>query len=83
MNTACANETEKQNKRKITFPQRPDSLQSAQTDEVPVEKKCLPQKNTPKLPPVLVSELKVLRSDMMVLKNLRAEVLIHQMLRKE
>jgi hypothetical protein len=54
LNAACASETEKQNKRETAMPHWPGTVQSAQTDEALVEKKCPPQQNTPKLPPELV-----------------------------
>ena len=76
MNTACAYETERQNKRKSLAQSKPTTIHSVQSSDAPVEgndKSPAPQ-NPVKLPPAVVSQLEEMRSEMAVLKDLRAEV---------
>lgn len=76
LNIACANETERQKKKKLLVHQRPATVHSAQTSNASVEKKekMQIQQNTDKIHPELLSELREMRSDMALLKNLRAEI---------
>lgn len=76
MNTACAYEAERQNKRKLLGQQRPITIHSAQSSDAPVEKneKLLAQQNSGKIPPMVLSQLEEMRSEMALLKDLKAEV---------
>ncbi len=76
VNVACANETERQNKKKLLSHQHPTKVNPVQVNEVAVEKKAKTQchKNTEKLEPDILSELKEMRSDMALLKDLSLEV---------
>ena len=74
MNAACEQET--QSKRKLLGQQRPVMIHAAQSNDAPVEKieKQCAQKNIDKIPPMVLSQLKEIRSEMALLKDLRAEV---------
>lgn len=76
LNTACTNETERQNKKKLLTPQRPTTVHSIQHNETPADKKM--KNNNPEQPnktqPDVLNELREIRSDMAILKNLGAEV---------
>lgn len=74
LNIACANEKERQDKKKHTAPSRVTHVNTVQSNEVLVEKKSATQQNTAVLPPDLLSEIKEMRSDMVLLKDLRAEI---------
>lgn len=74
VNTACANEKERQDKKKHSAPARVTNVNTVQSSEPPMEKKSTPQQKTATLPPDLLSEIKEIRSDMVLLKDLRAEV---------
>lgn len=76
MNTACAYETERQNKKKLLGQPRPATIHSVQSSDAPVEKNDKPptQQNPVKLPPTVDSQLKEMRSEMALLRDLRAEV---------
>lgn len=74
VNIACANEKERQDKKKHSAPSRVTHVSTVQSSEPPVEKKNTTQQNTVTLPPDLLSEIKEIRSDMVLLKDLRAEV---------
>lgn len=50
------------------------SVNTVQSGEVPVEKKSAAQQNTATLPPGLLTEIKEMRSDMVLLKDLKAEI---------
>ena len=76
LNIACANEAERQNKKKLLTQQRPGTVHSAQSNEIPVDKKVknpIPE-HTSKIQSDVLNELKEMRSDMAFLKNLSAEV---------
>ncbi len=70
VNVACANETERQNKKKLLSHQHPTKVNPVQVNEVAVEKKA----KTQKLEPDILSELKEMRFDMALLKDLSVEV---------
>lgn len=74
VNVACANETERQNKKKLIY--QHTKVNPVQVNEVAVEKKGKTQchKNTEKVEPDILSELKEMRSDMALLKDLSVEV---------
>ena len=77
MNMACAYEAERQSKRKsLGQQQRPITIHSAQSSDAPVEKKeKLPvQQNSGKIHPMVLSQLEEMRSEMSLLKDLKAEV---------
>ena len=77
MNTACAYETERQNKRKLLGQPRPATIHSVQSSDVPVEKNdksTTTQQSPAKPPPAVVSQLEEIRSEMALLKDLKAEV---------
>lgn len=74
VNVACAYEKERQDKKKHSAPSRVTHVNTVQSSESPVEKKNNTQQNTAILPPDLLSEIKEIRSDMVLLKGLRAEV---------
>lgn len=74
LNIACTNERERQDKKKHSAPPRVSNVNTVQVSEPPVEKKSTTQHNTATVPPDLLSEIKELRSDMVLLKDLRAEV---------
>lgn len=75
LNIACANEAERQNKKKLLSQQRPTTVHSVQSDP-PVDKgrKNPSSEQTSKTQPDVLNELKELRSDMALLKNIGAEV---------
>lgn len=75
LNVACANEAERQNKKKLLSQQRPTTVHSLQSD-TPADKKGknLKPESISKAQPDLLNELKEIRSDMALLKNLGAEV---------
>lgn len=74
LNIACMTETERQNKRKETPPQRSAGVHLAQCTEaqaIPEKKKKTPEiKNKPNL----LDELKEIKAEIAVLKNLSTEV---------
>lgn len=76
VNIACANEAERQNKKKLLTQQRPATVHSVQPNETPAEKRGKNQNPEPtnKIQPDVLNELKEIRSNMAVLKNLGAEV---------
>lgn len=76
LNIACANEAERQNKRRQTTQQRPAVVHSSQScDETTEKAKKDSNKDTSnKVGPDVLNELREVRSDMAVLKTLAAEV---------
>lgn len=76
LNIACANETERQNKRKQVMQQRPILAHSAQATDEPAErkKKESSKDNSNRIQPELLNELREMRSEMAALKTLTAEV---------
>lgn len=74
MNIACANEKERQEKKKHAAPSRVTNVNTVQSSEAPVEKKSSTRQSTATLPPDLLSEIKEMRSDRVLLKDLRVEV---------
>ena len=74
LNIACGNEKERQDKKKHTAPSRVTNVNTVQSSELPVEKKNTIPQRTATLPPDLLSEIKEMRSDMVLLKDLKAEV---------
>ena len=76
LNVACANETERQNKKKLLTQQRQTTVHAVQSADTPADKKKKDQnaEHSNKAQPDLLNELKEIRSDMALLKNLGAEV---------
>ena len=76
LNIACANETERQNKRRQITQQRSATVHAAQSDDSILERKNKePNRDNPgKTQPDVLNELKAMRSDMALLKTLSAEV---------
>lgn len=75
MNTACAYETERQMKKKMAGQQKPVTVHSAQSSDVPVEKNEKPATHqNPKVSPVVLSQLAEIKSEIAVLKDLKVEV---------
>ncbi|KAL7883023.1 hypothetical protein SRHO_G00006810 [Serrasalmus rhombeus] len=75
LNIACAYEAERQNKRKMTAPQRSVAVHSAHSDVTSVEdKERVTQPKQCKIHSEVLSELKEVKSGMALLKELRAEV---------
>ncbi|XP_039676826.1 uncharacterized protein LOC120571799 [Perca fluviatilis] len=74
LNIACGNEKERQDKKKHAAPSRVTNVNTVQSNELPVEKKSTIPQRTATLPPDLLSEIKEMRSDMVLLKDLRTEV---------
>lgn len=75
LNTACACESERQVKRKMTISQRPVAVHTAQSDHMPAEKKD--KTSTPghsKNQVDILLELQEMRTNMSLLKDLKAEV---------
>lgn len=73
LNIACANEKERQNKKKHTVPSQVTNVNIVQSSDLPIRKKCTTQQSAATLLPDLLSEIKEMCS-MMLLKDLRAEV---------
>lgn len=76
LNIACANDAERQNKKKLFIQHRPTTVHSAQSNDTPAEKKIKNPnlEHTSKLQPDVLNELKEMRTEMAQLKNLGAEV---------
>lgn len=75
LNTACAYESERQDKKKMTTPQRPVAVHSAQSDHTPAEKKeKTSQSSHGKNQTDLLTELQEMKANMSLLKELKAEV---------
>lgn len=75
LNTACAYESERQDKKKMTTPQRPVAVHSAQSDHTPAEKKektSHPSHSKNQID--ILSELQEMKANMSLLKDLKAEV---------
>lgn len=75
LNIACAYESERQDKKKMTIPQRPVTVHSAQSDHAPAEKKeRASQPSHSKNQTDILSELQEMKANMSLLKDLKAEV---------
>ena len=76
LNIACANETERQNKRRQITQQRSATVHAAESEDPILERKNKePNRDNPgKTQPDVLNELKAMRSDMALLKTLSAEV---------
>lgn len=58
VNTACANEKERQDKKKHSAPSQATNVNTVQSSEPPVEKESTPQQKTATLPPISSQKLK-------------------------
>lgn len=74
LNISCANEKERQDKKKHAAPSRVTNVNTVQSSEAPVEKKSTTSQSPATLPPNLLAEIKEMRSDMVLLKDLKAEI---------
>lgn len=75
VNTACAYETERQNKKKLSGQQRPVTIHSVQSSDASAEKnENIPTQQKSKVSPSVLSQLEEIKSEMALLKDLRAEV---------
>lgn len=74
LNVACANEKERQDKKRQNLPPRSTNVHVVQSSDGPDEKKCNSQQQITTPSPDLLTELKELRSNMVMLKDLKAEV---------
>lgn len=77
VNIACANEKERQDKRKHAAPLRMTTVNAVHPSDTPLpaEKKNVQKQSTATASPDLLSEIKEMRSEMVLLKDLQAEVL--------
>lgn len=76
VNIACANERERQDKKKHAVPHRAAIVNAVHHSDTPapVGQKTVQKQITAAIPPDLLSEIKEMRSEMVLLKDLRAEV---------
>ena len=76
LNIACANESERQNKKKLLTQQRPTAVHTVQSDDTATDKKIKTPNSEPtnKTHPDVLNQLKEMRADMALLKNIGAEV---------
>jgi len=75
MNTACAYETKRQNKKKLSGPQRPVTIHSAQSSDAIAEmNENPPTQQKSKVSPVVLSQLEEIKCEIAQLKDLKAEV---------
>lgn len=74
VNIAVANEKERQDKKKHAAPSRVTAVNTVQSNDSPVGKRSTAQEKPAPLPPDLLTEIKEMRADMVLLKDLRAEV---------
>lgn len=73
LNVACANETERRNKKKFSAPQSATSVSVVQSEDSPLAK--LPAKEAKtKVSPELLTEIQELKTGVASLKGLRAEI---------
>lgn len=74
LNTSCACENERLDKRRRVTPQRPATIHSAQTSDNYAEKeKVNVQQNNSKVQPEILAELKEMRSNMNLLNDQKTE----------
>ena len=74
LNVACANDKERQDKKKQNLPPRSTNVNVVQSSEAHVDKKGNSQEQATAPASDVLTELKELRSDMVMLKDLKAEV---------
>lgn len=74
LNMACAHEKERQDKKRQTAPQRHAGVHTVQSSDISGEQKCTTRQNIATLPPDVLSDLKEIKADIVLLKDLKAEV---------
>lgn len=75
LNISCAYESERQDKKKMTAPQRPVTIHAAHSDQTPIEKReKTSQLSQSKNKVDILSELQEMKANMTLLKDLKAEV---------
>ncbi|XP_028971131.2 uncharacterized protein LOC117594385 isoform X1 [Esox lucius] len=74
LNISHANEKERQDKKKHSAPSRVTNVNTVQSSEALVEKKSAASQSPASLPPDLLAEIKEMRSDIVLLKDLKAEI---------
>lgn len=74
LNMACANEKARQDKKRRTAPQRQTGVHAVQSSDVSGDKKCTARPIVATLPPDVLSDLKDIKADIVLLKDLKAEV---------
>lgn len=67
LNLACANEKERQDKKEA----HTDAVQSSNASD---DKKCAARRNIATLPPDVLSDLKEIKANIVLLKDLKAEI---------
>ena len=73
LNIACANETERRNKKKFSTPQSAASVSVVQSEDTPLSKPLAKEAKT-KVSPELLTEIQELKTGVASLKGLRAEI---------
>lgn len=74
LNLACANEKERQDKKRLTTSQRHTGVHAVQSSDASGDKKCAARQNIATLPPDVLSDLKEIKADIVILKDLKAEI---------
>lgn len=74
LNMACANEKERQDKKRQTTPQRHTGVHAVQSSDASGDKECTARQSIVTLPPDVLSDLKEIKADIVLLKDLKAEV---------
>ncbi len=74
VNIACGHEKERQNKRRQTPPQKPAGMHMVQSSDSNGDRTHTAQQQTVTLPPDVLSDLKGLKADMVLLKDLKIEM---------
>lgn len=74
LNTACANEKERQDKKRQITPQRHTAVHAIQSSDINGDKKMTAQHPIGTLPPDVLSDLKEIKAYIIQLKDLKAEV---------
>ncbi|XP_033182193.1 uncharacterized protein LOC117152945 [Anabas testudineus] len=74
LNMACANEKERQDKKRQTAPQRHPAVHAIQSSDLNGDKKLTSKQTITMLTPDVLSDLKEIKADIVLLKDLKAEV---------
>lgn len=74
LNMACAHEKERQDKKGHATPQRHTGVHAVQSSDASEDKKCTARQSIATLPSDVLSELKEIKADIVLLKDLKAEV---------
>lgn len=73
LNIACANEKERQDKKRQTVSKQ-TTVHLVQSSDTTEKEKCPPRPSVATVPPDVLSDLKEIKADMVLLKDLKAEV---------